>query len=193
MKFVREHLSKGQELKAVIESAHEVPFPPGQTLANLAISATDWLRWVDDPDFPDSPGLRDIVGTCVDISSHMNTHRLLYREDAYDCEHEELWKALFHVHDRFNPDCDNEDWDCVFENSPGEGSDVTPDHLQVDHNRRAVLLQKEMALKKLLEFLDEKGHADLVTQFRDQLLSEVEEGTFPRKPAWFREERSHLT
>ena len=97
------------------------------------------------------------------------------------------------IHDRFNPDCDNQDWDRVFEDFPGEGYDVTPDHLKVDHNRRAVLLQKEMAFKKLLKFLDEKGHADLVALFRNQLAVEVEDGTFPRKPAWFREDSSHLT
>ena len=129
MEFARQHLSRGQELKAVVESAQEVPFPPGETLANHASYATDWLREVVAQDFPDSPDLRDIVGTFVDTSSFMNTNRLLYREDVYDCEHAELWNALLDVHNRFNPDYDNEDWHCLFDDFPCEGSAVTPEYL----------------------------------------------------------------
>ena len=87
----------------------------------------------------------------------MNTNRLLCREDVYDCEHAELWNALLDVHNRFNPDYDNEDWHCLFDDFPCEGSAVTPDHLQVDHDRRAVLLQKEMAFKSSSSSSTRKG------------------------------------
>ena len=193
MDFVSKHLSKGRDLVALVDPSHVVPFPSAETLDKHATWSTEWLKDAVKHDLPDSQDARDIVESLVSLCAFMNHQRIIYEENAYDIAHEELWNALYDAHAHFNPDGAIGDWEYVFDDFPKDGFAKIPEHLQVDYNCRAVLLQKEMAFEKLLKFLREKGHADLVNQFGSQLASEVEAGTFPKKPVGFLENPSHLT
>ena len=92
----------------------------------------------------------------------MTDLRLLYQLNAYDYFQEELWNALDDVRHRFDPDRIGYWTGHVFADFPGRGFRDTPGYREMNHNRLAVLQQR--------------GHADAVSEFRSHLASEVEAG-----------------
>ena len=194
----RQHLTKGQTLKAAVKKSHAVPYPSAETLYDNANRGTTWLEFVVELDLPDSDELRDVVAALLATGNRMSDLRLLYKkEKAYDHALEDLWNALYEVRFHFDPDREISLWENVFDGFPDKGFKCPPfqshpEHLEMDHNRLAVLQQKEMAFEKLVQFLKDKGHPDLVTQFRDHLQREVQAGNFPEKPVRFLDNPSLL-
>ena len=101
-----------------------------------------------------------------------------------------MWNTLSDVRDHFDPRRISYWSDHVFADFPDGGFRDTPGYQEMNHNRLAVLQQKEMALEQLVVFLEKRGHADAVSELRSHLVSKVEAGNFPKKPVRFLESTS---
>ena len=147
MDVVLEHLTDGRDLKAVIDVARCVSYPPDETLDCHAGRAAEWLVPVASGDVPDSLELRDIAGSFVSLCRKMTNLRPLYQLNANGYLHKELWNALDGVRYRFDPGRIGYWSDHMFDDFPDGGFRDTPGYRKMSYKRLAVLQQKEMALE----------------------------------------------
>ena len=69
----------------------------------------------------------------------------------------------------------------TFDDFPLEAHDELPKYQRLDHDSLVCLRQKELLLKKLIEFMN-KENSQLLAQFKCQLQADIEEGKFLKKP-----------
>ena len=144
MDGVLEHLTEGQDLMATTEAALSVSYPTAEILNSSASWAAEWLRSVAAGDTPDSQELCDVVGLFVFLCSMMTDKRLLYKLNAYDYSHEDLWNALSDVRDHFDPGRTSYWSDHIFADFPDGDFRDTPEYQGMNHNRLTVLLPTPM-------------------------------------------------
>ena len=68
MNVVLEHLTEGRALRAVIDVARSVSYPPAETLDSHTGRTAKWIFPVAGGNVPDSQELRDIVVSFVSLS-----------------------------------------------------------------------------------------------------------------------------
>ena len=151
-------MENAENITKLIIDACKPCCPCADTLVNLIRRAnSEILDKVDTGAFKDDAQLRTIVPELVDLCNTINTLRPFYKKGSFDPDHQMLWEYLRDNRRKFDSDHRGVCPPNTFDDFPLEAHAELPKYQPLDHDSLVCLRQKELLLKKLIEFMNKEN------------------------------------